>query len=122
MRSQCSLLRSLPIGCAPTTRPPSQRHRPARDPRRVLVRGRIVSDCAGGDAMTKVAILPTGRMGGAIARRLAASGIDLAVWDRPTGSEHGLNAGRVAPTPAAAIRAADLVISSLPNAAAVRDG
>ena len=71
--------------------------------------------------MTKVAILGTGRMGGAIARRLAASGFDLAVWDRTTERAQALNAGRVAPTPADAIREADIVISSLTNAAAVRD-
>src|SRR5438876_4338561 len=71
--------------------------------------------------MTKVAVLGTGRMGGAIARRLAASGFDLTVWDRTTAKAQALNVGRVAPTPALAIRDADLVISSLTNAAAVRE-
>jgi 3-hydroxyisobutyrate dehydrogenase-like beta-hydroxyacid dehydrogenase len=60
-------------------------------------------------------------MGGAIARRLAASGLDLAVWDRTTARAQALNVGRVAPTPADAIRDAEIVISSLTNAAAVRD-
>jgi 3-hydroxyisobutyrate dehydrogenase-like beta-hydroxyacid dehydrogenase len=71
--------------------------------------------------MTKVAVLGTGRMGGAIARRLAASGFDLTVWDRTTDRARALNVGRVAPTPAEAVRGADIAISSLTNAAAVRD-
>jgi len=60
-------------------------------------------------------------MGAAIAQRLAASGFDLAVWDRTTAKAQALNVGRVAPTPAEAIRDADIVISSLTNAAAVHD-
>jgi 3-hydroxyisobutyrate dehydrogenase len=60
-------------------------------------------------------------MGGAIARRLAASGFDLTVWDRTAAKAQALNVGRVAPTPAGAIRDADIVISSLTNEAAVRD-
>ena len=71
--------------------------------------------------MTTVAVLGTGRMGGAIARRLAASGFDLTVWDRTPAKTKALNVGRVAPTPAEAIRGADIVISSLTNAAAVRE-
>jgi 3-hydroxyisobutyrate dehydrogenase-like beta-hydroxyacid dehydrogenase len=60
-------------------------------------------------------------MGGAIARRLAASGFDLTVWDRTTAKAQALNVGRVAQSPAEAIRGADIAISSLTNAAAVRD-
>src|SRR2546428_8829039 len=71
--------------------------------------------------MTKVAVLGTGRMGGAIARRVAASGFDLTVWDRTTAKAQALNVGRVAQSPAEAIRGADIAISSLTNAAAVRD-
>src|SRR3989442_4651440 len=71
--------------------------------------------------MTRVAVLGTGRMGGAIARRLAASGFDLTVWDRTTAKAKALNVGRVAPTPAEAVPGADIAISSLTNAAAVRD-
>lgn len=71
--------------------------------------------------MTTVAVLGTGRMGGAIARRLASSGFDLTVWDRTPAKAQALNVGRVAPTPAEAIRDAEIVISSLTNAAAVRD-
>jgi len=60
-------------------------------------------------------------MGGAIAQRLAATGFDLAVWDRTTAKAQALNVGRVALTPAEAVRGADIAISSLTNAAAVRD-
>src|SRR5438093_12542604 len=71
--------------------------------------------------MTRVAVLGPGRMGGAIARRLAASGFGLIVWDRTPAKAQGLNVGPVARTPAEAIHDADIAISSLTNAAAVRD-
>lgn len=71
--------------------------------------------------MTRVTVLGTGRMGGAIARRLAASGFELTVWDRTKGRAEALNVGRVAPTPVEAVRGADIAISSLTNATAVRD-
>ncbi len=71
--------------------------------------------------MTRVALLGTGRMGAAMARRLAASGFDLTVWDRTIEKAHALNVGRVALTPAEAVRGADIAISSLTNAAAVRE-
>src|SRR5438128_6220761 len=71
--------------------------------------------------MTRIALLGTGRMGGAIARRLAASGFDLTVWDRTMAKARALNVGRVALTPAEAVRGADIAISSLTNAAAVRE-
>jgi 3-hydroxyisobutyrate dehydrogenase len=70
---------------------------------------------------TAVAVLGTGRMGGAIARRLAASGFDLTVWDRTAKRAEALKVGRTAPTPADAIQDADIVISSLTNEAAVRE-
>ena len=60
-------------------------------------------------------------MGGAIARRLAASGSDVIVWDRTTAKARALTVGRVASTPAEAIRDAAIVISSLTNADAVRE-
>jgi 3-hydroxyisobutyrate dehydrogenase len=70
---------------------------------------------------TKIAILGTGKMGGAMARRLAASGFDLTLWNRTPGKARELGIGRVAATPADAARDADVVISSLTNDAAVRD-
>jgi 3-hydroxyisobutyrate dehydrogenase len=59
-------------------------------------------------------------MGGAIARRLKASGFELTLWDRTKEKAEHLNLGPVALTPAEAIRRADIVISSLTGPAAVR--
>ena len=71
--------------------------------------------------MMSVAVLGTGRMGGAMARRLAASGYALKLWDRTKEKAEALKVGPVAVTPVDAIRGADLVLSSLTNAAAVRE-
>ena len=71
--------------------------------------------------MTTVAILGTGRMGGAMARRLAASGLQVVLWNRTRDKAEQLQVGRVAATPAEATREAEVVISSLTNDAAVRD-
>jgi 3-hydroxyisobutyrate dehydrogenase-like beta-hydroxyacid dehydrogenase len=71
--------------------------------------------------MTTVAILGTGRMGGAMARRLAASGFDLTLWNRTPSRAQELGIGRVAATPGDAARDAEVVLSSLTNDAAVRD-
>jgi 3-hydroxyisobutyrate dehydrogenase len=60
-------------------------------------------------------------MGSAIARRLAGSMIDLTLWDRTSAKAQALKVGRVALTPAEAVRDAEFVISSLTNANAVRD-
>ncbi len=57
--------------------------------------------------MPAVAVLGTGRMGGAIARRLKASGFELTLWDRTKEKAERLNVGPVASTPAEAIRGAD---------------
>lgn len=70
--------------------------------------------------MTMVAIIGTGKMGGAMARRLAAAGFDLTLWNRTFDKAESLHLGRVAATPAEATRDADVVISSLTNDAAVR--
>jgi 3-hydroxyisobutyrate dehydrogenase-like beta-hydroxyacid dehydrogenase len=69
----------------------------------------------------KIAILGTGKMGGAMARRLAASGFELIVWNRTATRAADLSVGTVAATPAEATRDADMVISSLTNDTAVRD-
>jgi 3-hydroxyisobutyrate dehydrogenase-like beta-hydroxyacid dehydrogenase len=71
--------------------------------------------------MTTVAILGTGKMGGAMARRLAASGFNVVLWNRTRDKADQLHVGRVAATPAEATGDADVVISSLTNEAAVRD-
>jgi len=59
-------------------------------------------------------------MGGAIARRLQASGFAITVWDRTREKAGRLKVGPVAATPADAIREANVVLSSLTDAAAVR--
>ena len=69
---------------------------------------------------TRVAILGTGRMGSAIARRLAESGIDVTLWSRTRAHAESVGLGRVADTPAEAAGAADVVISSLTGADALR--
>ena len=61
----------------------------------------------------KVAILGTGKMGGAIARRLAAQGHEVVAWNRTRERAEALKVGTVAATPADAAGAADIVISVL---------
>lgn len=68
-----------------------------------------------------IAILGTGKMGGAMARRLAGAGYDITLWNRSASKAKDLNIGHVAATPAEATRAADMVVSSLTNDAALRD-
>lgn len=71
--------------------------------------------------MTSFAVLGTGHMGAAIARRLLASGLRVTVWNRtPTRAAALAKAGaRIAATPAEAAAGADLLITMLTDAAAV---
>ncbi|WP_204037119.1 NAD(P)-dependent oxidoreductase [Micromonospora qiuiae] len=71
--------------------------------------------------MTDIAVLGTGRMGTAVARRLLAGGNRVSVWNRtPTKARALAAAGaHVATTPAAAVARADLVLTLLTDAAAV---
>jgi 3-hydroxyisobutyrate dehydrogenase-like beta-hydroxyacid dehydrogenase len=62
-----------------------------------------------------VAVLGTGKMGLAIAGRLAGAGYDLTLWDRTRSRAEALGHGRVAASPAAASRDAAVVISSSPE-------
>src|SRR5260370_22352407 len=68
----------------------------------------------------RVAILGTGKMGGAMARRLASAGHDLTLWNRTRARAEALGVGRVAASPADAAQGADVVISMLTDAVAVR--
>jgi len=68
----------------------------------------------------RVAILGTGKMGGAIARRLKSEGHDLTLWNRTRQRAEALGVGRVAATPAEAVDNADVVISILTDADAIR--
>ena len=69
----------------------------------------------------RVAILGTGKMGAAIARHLSESGHELTLWNRTRSRAEAVGVGRVASTPAEAARAAEVVISILTDAAAVRN-
>jgi 3-hydroxyisobutyrate dehydrogenase-like beta-hydroxyacid dehydrogenase len=68
----------------------------------------------------RVAILGTGKMGGAMARRLNAAGHDLTLWNRTPERAKALGVGKVAATPAEAVASAEVVISMLTDADAVR--
>lgn len=68
----------------------------------------------------RVAVLGTGKMGSAIAGRLHRAGLDLTVWNRTRSRAEALGFGRIAESPAAAGRDADVVISSLTGADALR--
>jgi len=71
--------------------------------------------------MRSIAVLGTGHMGTAIARRLLATGHQVTVWNRTTSSAEALTeAGAgIAATPAEAVARADLVITMLTDAVAV---
>lgn len=68
----------------------------------------------------RVAILGTGKMGGAIARRLKETGHELVLWNRTKSRAEALGVGRVAATPAEAVEDAGAVVSILTDAGAVR--
>jgi len=68
----------------------------------------------------RVAILGTGKMGGAMARRLDAKGHELTLWNRTRERAEVLGVGSVVTTPAEAARDAEVVISMLTDADAVR--
>jgi len=53
-------------------------------------------------AVMRVAILGTGKMGGAMARRLKALGHELTLWNRTRSRAEALSVGKVAATPAEA--------------------
>ena len=69
---------------------------------------------------TRVAVLGTGRMGSAIARRLADTGVELVVWNRTRSRAQEAGVGTVAPTPAEAVAMVDVVITSLTGPDALR--
>jgi len=68
----------------------------------------------------RVAILGTGKMGGAMARRLNSAGHELTLWNRTRERAEKLEIGKVAGTPAEAAEGAEIVISMLTDANAVR--
>ncbi|MEV1328170.1 NAD(P)-dependent oxidoreductase [Micromonospora costi] len=73
--------------------------------------------------MTKIAVLGTGRMGGAIAQRLLAAGHPVTVWNRTASRADPLRraGARVAGSPAGAVAGAEIVVTMLADPAAVDD-
>ena len=69
---------------------------------------------------TRVAILGTGRMGTALAQRLARAGIEPTLWNRTRARAEQVGVGRVVASPADAVRDAEVVITSLTGPDAVR--
>jgi 3-hydroxyisobutyrate dehydrogenase-like beta-hydroxyacid dehydrogenase len=68
----------------------------------------------------RVAILGTGKMGAAAARRLASQGFDLHLWNRTPEKAEALRVGEVFATPEEAVAEVDVAISILTGPAAVR--
>jgi 3-hydroxyisobutyrate dehydrogenase-like beta-hydroxyacid dehydrogenase len=68
----------------------------------------------------QVAILGTGKMGGAIAQRLNAEGHQLTLWNRTRKRAEAVGVGRVTASPAEAVEHAQVVISILTDADAIR--
>ena len=68
----------------------------------------------------RVAVIGTGKMGAAMARRLAAEGFEVNLWNRTRSRAEAVGVGRVADTPAAAASASDVVLSILTGPGAVR--
>ena len=68
----------------------------------------------------RVAVLGTGRMGSAIARRLAETGIELVLWNRTRARAESVGAGTVVATAADAVAEVDVVITSLTGPDALR--
>ena len=70
--------------------------------------------------MAKIAVLGTGRMGSAIARRLLATGHQVTVWNRTSERTAPLVAAGARSVPTPAVSEAEVVITMLTDAAAVR--
>jgi 3-hydroxyisobutyrate dehydrogenase len=68
----------------------------------------------------KVAILGTGKMGAAMARRFHQQGYEVRLWNRTRARAEQLEVGEVFNTPAQAVEGADLAISMLTDSTAVR--
>jgi 3-hydroxyisobutyrate dehydrogenase len=71
--------------------------------------------------MTRVAILGTGVMGSAMARRAAGAGLSVTAWSVPLADAQRLRDDgiAVAATPAEAVAGADLAVTVVPDAAAI---
>src|SRR5260370_36815674 len=76
----------------------------------MAVDGRSAPSAGREQRMTRVAVLGTGKMGGAIARRLKTGGFNVSVWDRKKSKAEALDVGRVAEAPADAVGDAEVVV------------
>src|ERR1700694_5152133 len=68
----------------------------------------------------RVAILGTGKMGAAAARRLAEQGFDLHLWNRTREKAEAVGVGEVFDTPEEAVAEVDVAITILTGPEAVR--
>lgn len=68
----------------------------------------------------RVAILGTGKMGAAIARRLNSTGHQVTLWNRTRARAEAVGVGVVAATPAEAVKDVEVVISIMTDAKAVK--
>src|SRR5437763_1952921 len=71
--------------------------------------------------MSRVAILGTGKMGAAAARRLASEGFDVRLWNRTRARAEALGVGSVFDTPGGAVDDSPVALSILTGPDAVRD-
>ncbi len=78
-----------------------------------------VASVADMDKNSKIAFLGLGSMGAPMARRIAAAGYPLTVWNRSPGRANGF--ADVADPPADAVQDADVVVTMLADPAAVRE-
>lgn len=69
----------------------------------------------------RVALLGTGKMGGAIARRVAGAGHELTLWNRTRSRAEEVGVGTVAGTPEEAVRGQDVVLTILFGPESVRE-
>ncbi|HEV8016451.1 MAG TPA: NAD(P)-dependent oxidoreductase [Stellaceae bacterium] len=67
----------------------------------------------------RIAFLGIGLMGAPMAERLVAAGHDITVWNRTAAKATAIAGARVAPSPATAAAAADVLITMLENGPAV---
>ena len=68
-----------------------------------------------------VAVLGTGKMGTAVARRLDEMGHELSLWNRTRGRAEAVGVGIVGKSPAQAVAGAEVVLSSLTGPDAVEE-
>lgn len=69
----------------------------------------------------RVALLGTGKMGAAIARRVAAAGHDLTLWNRTRARAEAVGVGVVSDTPSQAVAGREVVLSILFGPESVRE-